>query len=284
MKLLFHKNSQLYKTFDNCSKSAKIVMFSGLPGVGKSLYIHQFHQIAQQNERKITVIQWDMARKAFETPEILARYPLGDGLTHKGVLVAVGLWVMDVVKNWLEMHPNSEDLLLVEAPLLGNRFIELVKIAPDASLENILKSEKFQVIVPIPSKKLRHAIEKARAKDLSDTATTWTGAKPSVMLLLWKMVCIIANQLGKNIDLSGQPPYDPAIYQFVFEKVLQHRHFTPLHIDKIYTIEVGSEDELHNLGSLKATADAANQYVKTVNEKYPTDADLERVVNNWFRT
>ena len=284
MNIIFHKNSTIYKTLTPLSIAAKVVMFSGLPGVGKSLYVNQFYLMAQQNGRKVSVIQWDMARKAFETPEILARYPLGDGLTHNGVLIAVGVWLVEAVKNWLEEHPNSDDLLLIEAPLLGNRFIELAKIAADNDLETFLKSDKFQVIVPIPSKKLRESIEKARAKDVPDDVKVWTGAKPSVMLMLWKMVCGIANQLGKNIDMNGQPPYDPSVYQFVFEHVLKHRHFIPLHVDKIYDIAVGSEDELHNLSSLKADPCVANQYATSISQKYPNDTALNEVVNNWFNT
>lgn len=286
MTLLFSKNSTLYKTLDPLSKNAKIIMISGLPGVGKSLYINQLHHISKLNGRNITVIQWDMARKAFETPEILARYPLGDGLTHKGVLLAVGLWVLDAVKEWTETHPDKHDLLLIEAPLLGNRFIELAKIAPDAALESVLKSDKFQVVVPIPSKKLRDNIEKARAKDVPDDVKVWAGAKPSVMLLLWKMVCQIATELGyeKPIDLSVQPPYDPSVYQFVYGKILKHRHFTPLLVDKVFKFELDSEDELHNLGSLKATAEAANNYADRISEKYPTDADIEARIKEWFST
>jgi hypothetical protein len=284
MNLLFHKNSRIFKTLNQHAKLAKVVMFSGLPGVGKSLYVNQFYQIAQANGKNITVIQWDMARKAFETPEILAKYPLGDGLTHNGVLISIGLWIIDVLKKWLIENTNKNALLLIEAPLLGNRFIELAKIVEDYEVEKFLKSPEFQVIVPIPSKKLRKEIEVARAKDLSENATVWTGAKPSVMLMLWKMVCGIANKLGKNITLEGQPLYDPIIYEFVFSKVLKNRHFITLYISKFYPVSIESEDELHGLGSLKAQPNEANNYVEIISHKYPTIEELAKIVDNWYDT
>jgi hypothetical protein len=263
MKLLFDKNSQLYNTLYQTACSAKIVMFSGLPGVGKSLYINQFHQIAQQQGRSLTVIQWDIARKGFETPEISAFYPLGDGLAHPGVLVAAGAWLMETVQEWILTHSDSKNLLLIEAPLIGNRFVELVKKGQNEALEDFLQSDQFQVLVPLP---------------------VWTGAKRPVLLALWRMMCRIAHELGKNVVLTEeQPPYDPAIYSYVFERVLKYRHHTFLHLDTIYAVSPTTTDTFHQLPSLVPNPQDAYRHALQVRQQYPTDEALTDFVKNWFK-
>ena len=277
-------SSPVYQTLVNVVHTAKVVVFSGLPGVGKSLYINQFQQIARKKNRPVTVIQWDIARKAFETPVVLARYPLGNGVIHNGVKLGVGQWLMDTIKDWLENNTDNDRLLLIEAPLVGHRFIELAKIQRDTYLETFFKNPAFQVIVPIPSKQVRAKIEEDRRAQLAENAATWVGAKPSVMLMLWKMICGIANEFGHNISMEGQPPYDPAIYEFVFGKILKHRHFTPLHVDEIFPISVADEKELHNTGSLAADEQTANHYGELTAANYPNDLAIDKVVNSWYLT
>lgn len=277
-------SSPVYKTLEKAAQNAKAVVFSGLPGVGKSLYVNQFQQIAANLGRKLTIIQWDIARKAFETPAIAARYPMGEGVVHNGLKLCAGAWLMTVVKNWLAEHAQSNELLLIEAPLVGHRFIELAKIQADKDLETFLNSADFQFIVPIPSKKVREKIEADRRAQIAENAKTWVGAKPSVMLMLWKMICGIANEFGKNIPMDGQPPYDPAIYEFVFRRILKHRHYIPLHIDEIFKIEVQDEKELHNTGSLAADSDKANQFGQLIAQQHPNDSDIDAIVDAWYLT
>ena len=185
--------SPVFQTLQQAATTAKAVVFSGLPGVGKSLYINQFQLIAAAAGRKVTVIQWDIARKAFETPEIAKRFPMGEGMVHNGLKISVGKWLLDTIKQWLMDHSSKEHLLLIEAPLVGHRFIEIAQQQSDEQLEAFFNSEQFQIIVPIPSKAVRAKIEEDRKAQISDDATTWVGAKPSVMLLLWKRICEIAN-------------------------------------------------------------------------------------------
>ena len=270
--------SQLRKLTD-----AKIVIFSGLPGVGKSLYINAFQAIAQNADKEIDMIQWDVARKAFETDYISSYYPMGDGTVHNGLKLIAGLWLMDVVKEWLNFNKKSNSILLIEAPLVGNRFIELMQEQLDDNLENYLSSELCQVIVPIPSKKVRTAIEAERQRQVSEDAKVWSGAKPSVMLMLWKDTCIIANEFGKEIDISGQPPYDPEIYNYVYSKILKHRNFVPLHIDEIFEVPNMEEDGLHNHHSMHADQSTADIYGKKIIEKY-NDYHINELVDSWYHT
>ncbi len=276
--------SSVYQALTNAAKTAKAVIFSGLPGVGKSLYINQFQIIAAAAGKKVTVIQWDIARKSFETKEIATRFPMGPGIVHNGVKLSIGKWLIDTVKTWLVNHPTNTDLLLIEAPLVGHRFIELATIQADEALESFFNSKAFQILVPIPSKKVRLKIEADRSAQVAEDAKVWTGAKPSVMLMLWKMICGIANEFGRNIPMEGQPAYDPEVYAFVFGKILQHRHFTPLEIDEIYPISIENEADLHNTGSLAASDQVANEYAELIAAQYPNLADIDAVVDDWYLT
>ena len=253
-----------------------------MPGVGKSLYINEFKRIATAIGRDITVIQWDIARKSFETPAIAQHFPMGDGVVHNGVKLSAGKWLLATIKNWLITHTEEKDLLLIEAPLVGHRFIELAQIQNDPFLENFFNSESFQMSAPIPSKQVRAKIEADRAAQISEDAQVWTGAKPSVMLMLWKRICGIANEFGKDLPMEGQPPYDPAIYEFVFSKILKNRHFIPLYIDEVFEVKIKDETELHNTGSLAADAETANRIAQSVLKEYPSTEAIDAVVAGWY--
>ena len=78
--------SLVYKELEFVAINAKTVVISGLPGVGKSLYINQFKDIAIHQGKEVLVIQWDVARKAFETPEIAERFPTGEDEVHLSLI------------------------------------------------------------------------------------------------------------------------------------------------------------------------------------------------------
>lgn len=283
-KSIIPESDSVYQTLEKAAKSAKSVVFSGLPGVGKSLYINQFQLIAANLGKNITVIQWDIARKSFETEKISEVFPMGAGVVHNGVKLSAGRWLLDTINDWLANHSKENDLLLIEAPLVGHRFIELAKLQENETLENFFKSDAFQIIVPIPSKKVREKIEADRRAQIAEDAKTWTGAKPSVMLMLWKMICGIANEFGASISMEGQPAYDPNIYALVFRKILQHRHFIPLHIDEIYPVSIANEAELHNIGSLAADDQTANRYAEMILTQYPELPTIDAIVDKWYLT
>lgn len=282
--MLFPKTSHISQSLQKTAQSAQLVIISGLPGVGKSLYINQFKQIANELGKQVTVIQWDIARKAFEIPELEVRYPMGEGVVHNGLKLCAGKWLIDTVQDWLSRRNTDMDILLIEAPLVGHRFVELVKPQPNSSLESFLASDACQVIVPIPSKQVRAKIEDERRAQIADDAQSWTGAKPSVMLMIWKQICGIANEFGKTINMDGQPPYDPEIYEFVFTSILKHRNFIPLHVDEVFDVSIVDESELHNVGSLSADAQTALHYFKLTTTEYPADEALDAVVNKWYVT
>ena len=101
---------------------------------------------------------------------------MGKGVVHNGVKLSVGKWLTDTVKNWLLSATSDKEILLIEAPLVGHRFIELASLQKDLLLEDFFSSDAFQIIAPIPSKKVRAKIEADRKAQISEDAKVWTGA------------------------------------------------------------------------------------------------------------
>lgn len=151
-------------------------------------------------------------------------------------------------------------------------------------LESFLSSDRMKVVVPIPSRKVRLNIEEARKAQVAESATSWMGAKPSVMLLIWKQLCEVANDLGKKINVDSQPPYDPEVYEFVFRRVLKNRHFYPLLIDELFLVNIKHEKDLHNTGSLMATDEASKLIAEKVCSLYPDMKQIDVLVEKWYKT
>ncbi|NNE26739.1 MAG: hypothetical protein HKN09_07835 [Saprospiraceae bacterium] len=275
------QSSPIYTTLNELAENAQIVVFSGLPGIGKSLYINAFYALAKQHKRSITVVQWDQARKAFETDDILRRFPMGDGTVHNGFKLMAGEYIKNKILSWTK-HANSADLLLIEAPLVGHRFIEIVEQSDIEELEAALASEKCRIIVPIPSKEVRRKIEEARAAQVDDNAKVWIGAKPSVLKMLWNMVYDIAIEFGAELEEQENPPYDPEVVEFVFSKVCKHRNFVPLHVDEVFEVPEQSEAELHSLESEMPSKEEVNTYFNFVNERFDSDDQIDQYVNSWY--
>lgn len=278
------QSSEVHKKLLNCIDSSDIIILSGLPGVGKSLYIKELYHLAKYTGRDVDLIQWDQARKSFETPQIFESFPIVDGQVHNAVKLMVGEWLMDVVRSWIEINKEQNNLLLIEAPLVGHRFLELVLKSDDESLENFLSSEKTKVLMPIPSINLRKHIEDMRAAQVKEDAKVWFGAKPSVVKILWQMTCEIALEMGYDVEIGDDPEYDPEIYSFVFSRVLKHRHFIPIIVDEKFDVSNQDEASLHSLESLKASDEQAETYARTIRKKYPDDKLIDELVQEWYKT
>jgi hypothetical protein len=80
--------------------------------------------IAQYRGRAVYLVRWDVARRVFETHPAGSRYPEVEGVTHPAIRWACGLWVRDAVLRWHLDHSEFAPLLIGEAPLVGNRFVE----------------------------------------------------------------------------------------------------------------------------------------------------------------
>ncbi len=276
------QSSPVYTKLNDLSKDCKIVIFSGLPGTGKSLYINEFFDLAISNKRNVTVIQWDKARKAFELPEIMERFPMGDGVIHNGVKLIAGEFIKYSVGSWIG-NAAENDLLLIEAPLVGHRFIELMEQGDvESEVEQALSAGSCKVIVPIPSKEIRRKIEEERERQVDENAKEWIGAKPSVMRKLWILVYNIAIEMGMDLEINDQAEYDPKVIEFVFNKISKHRSFIALNIDEVFEVPEQSEAELHRLDSIIAEPEMALKLFKKVITLYPTDESIDAYVASWY--
>jgi len=164
--LIIPINSRLHNQLQDLAKEKRMIMMAGLLGTGKSLLIQQLTLIAHNLGRKVHLLQYDVARKAFETTELLEKYPERDGFTDPAIRKSVGLWARDAIADWQKQYPSEEHLLIGELPLIGNRLIEIAEKQDDA-LEAELSKETTTFVIPVPSWEVREVIEKNREASLA---------------------------------------------------------------------------------------------------------------------
>ncbi|BBM85812.1 hypothetical protein [Candidatus Uabimicrobium amorphum] len=272
----------LHSFFCEVALRKRVVCFAGLPGVGKTLFLQQMVLFAQQAGRKVHLLQWDVARNAFETPQNMKLYPEVAGVTHPMIRKATGLWSRVAVREWWERY-TAPHMLLVEMPLVGNRFIELVQHLEDQS-ENILQNEECLFILPVPTKKVRETIEDIRAKTTANPRHEREAhdANPEVLRSLWRELFYLALHL-KIID--EMPPYDtaydPNIYQKTFEYLLRHRRVKTIEIDTIFPQECSAYDVTGIESEPMASSQVVRDIVSTIQKNY-TEEQLHFHVEKWY--
>jgi hypothetical protein len=221
------------QTLDRLVAESRVLMLAGLPGVGKSLLVQQISRMAARRDRPVFLLQWDVARGAFETGPILARYPEVDGFTHAAIKRAAGLWSRGAVRAWHRARPAAA-LLLGETPLVGGRLMELATPRVDDA-ETLLASAQVQFVLPVPSREVRAVIEAARERSMASPShdRERADAAPNVLRALWEDV--YREGYGAGIVAAppeGPIPYDPAAYRAVYLSWLRHRHVVVLDMDR----------------------------------------------------
>ena len=273
-------SSTLYDTFKELAESQRMVCITGLPGVGKSLLIQQMALIAHEMGRKVHLLQWDVSRKAFETPEIGEKYPEVDGVTDPAIRKAVGLWARDAVVAWDRTHPDPSHLMIGELPLIGNRLIELAEVHEDDA-EPLLSSDAVRYVIPVPSWEVREVIEKSREKSIANPMheKEKLDAPPNVLRALWQEVNTLAREIGLT-KARVDAPYNPYIYGGVYEALLQHRNVTSVLVNvvlkpasSVYDMEIISSE-------LAASPEEAGRIMDQVERLYSREK-LEEEVANW---
>lgn len=273
-------SSELYKTFSEVARTKRMVFIAGLPGVGKSLLIQQLALIANAAGRKVHTIQWDVSRKAFETPEVLTKYPEIDGVTDPMIRRAVGMWAREAVKEWDETYVDPSHMLIGEVPLIGNRLIELAQVRDDAA-EAILATESTLFVVPVPSWEVRSHIENARARTSANPQNEKEkqDATPDVLRALWEEVNGLAHDIGLT-KARRDAPYNPYIYGGLYEALLTHRHAEMILVEDVLRPKKSVYEMDVIVGELSADSQTVNQILAKLEAQY-TPAEIANQVENW---
>lgn len=265
----------------------RMVFIAGLPGVGKSLLLREMAEAAHGRGRRVFLLQWDVARRPFDAPALLARFPETDGITHPVLRKAAGLWALDAVAAWAGDHADDDAMLVGEAPLIGHRFAELARPS-DGAAETALRSASTLFLLPVPTVEVRRVIEAARAETTARPRhrREMADAPPNVLRLLWGELLDAAAQCA---DARGLPPpadvgYDPDTYVSVFSVALSHRNWEPLPIDVPLPSQERSVYDLRASAVDLAPSEAeAAAYAARVERAYPYLAALHRETAAWWR-
>ena len=260
----------------------RMVFFAGLPGVGKSLLIRELAHMAHGIGRRVHLLQWDVARQGFLTDAVLAKYSDVTGVTHAVIRKAMGAWARSAVVAWDDANPDDADLLIGEAPLIGNRFIELaVPMHDDA--EHLLRAAHTSFLIPVPSREVRHAMEAARAASTANPRHERErgDARPNVMHAIWEELRQTASIMG--VSSPSDEAYSPDTYKDVYLEALKHRRPEVIPIDivlppinrSVYDFQVPS----HDLAPTPAEGEAL---IEQVERTYPDLAALEGEVARWY--
>jgi hypothetical protein len=283
--LVIPPQTPLYQSLQRLVERQRIVFFAGLPGVGKSLLLQQLALLAGRAGRAIYLLQWDVSRAAFETAELLARYPEIDGVTHAAIRKGVGRWARQAVWQWHTRHPGPAPMLIGEAPLMGNRLIELVQKGEDAA-EALLAGRQTRFVTPVPSGQVRQAIEAARSRTINQPQheREQADAPPQVLQALWRELYQLAQQLGLTPPADGaDPAYDPAVYATLFSRLLRHRHAETWWIESVLPAS-GSVYALSGVrAELVASPAEVRQIMAGLDRDY-SEPRLAQIVANWYES
>jgi hypothetical protein len=277
----------------------RMVFFAGLPGTGKSLLVHQLAHLAGDAGRRVHLLQWDVARPAFEASPAGRRYPLADGVTHPVIRKAAGLWVRQGIAGWNARHPEPEHLLIGETPFVGNRFVELARCLDDRA-EPLLTAPSCRFVIAVPSGEVRRFLEAERERRAASPlhAREREDAPPRVLRDLWRDLAELARRLGiavpgtgpavaregagSSVD-DGPEPYDPDVYRRVYESILRHRNVDVVALDTVLPTEkLSVYDFAVAPPDLVPTEAEAGEFIREVEHRYTEPGALERELARWW--
>lgn len=271
----------LARELSDLARTRRMVFLAGLPGVGKSLFIRELAQAAHAAGRPVHLLQWDVVRPAFVTPEIDARYPEIGGVTHAMIRKAVGRWSRGAVLRWHREHDASH-ILIGEVPLIGHRLLDLVQpIADDA--EPLLAGPELLFATPVPSAVVREAIETARGRTFSQPAhpRERADAPPELLRMAWQELHAHAVSIGVAQAGTGPALFDSAAYAAVHRHLLRHRHALTIwmnvqlaHRKSVYDLDIGAQELTPREGEAAA--------IVAQLEREFSPLGLEQEVAAWF--
>ena len=259
--------------------------FAGLPGTGKSLLSHQLTHLAHALGRTVHMLQWDVARPVFEASTAGQRYPVVHGVTHGVIRKAAGLWARQAVVQWHQRYPEAGHLLIGETPFVGHRFIELARRRADAA-EPLLQAACF--VVPVPSRAVRDFLEAERQRRSVRPlhAQEREDAPPQVLRDLWRHLVGIAPALGVEPELpasAAEEPYDPVLYQGVYQRLLAQRQVLVLPMDTILpTTTLSVYDFAVPRHDVVPTGEEVTHFIGEVEQQYPDLDVLQQDIDHWY--
>jgi predicted kinase len=280
--VLLSQGSLLLAALHRLARDARCVFFAGLPGTGKSLLIHQLAHLAHARGRRIHLLQWDVARPAFEASRAGRRYPQEHGITHPLIRIAAGRWARPALARWDTTEPASA-LLVGETPFVGHRFIEVARPANDPA-ERVLTSPAVRFVIPVPSIALRRHVEAERVRRAQAPlhAREREDAPPDVLRGVWRELVGVATELGVA-RVADDADYDPAVYRAVYERLLARRHVDVLAIDeRVPTEGVSAYDFRIPTTDLVPSDHETAHFIAAAERDYADPAALERAIAGWF--
>ena len=283
--IIIPPTSQVYMMLNRLVDNQRIVFLTGLPGVGKSLLLNQLAHLAHFSGHQVYLLQWDILRDAFMTDRIASLFPDTDGITHSVIRRAAGLWVRQAVAQWHQKHLGEKSILIGEAPLIGNRLLELVLPRNDAA-ESILLEKSTRFVLPIPSRRIRRLMETARQTSIKNPRNSreLNDAAPEVLKALWRELIRAAMALNIPTPPKGSDEdYDPRIYESVYLQVLKHRRYEitrlnitlSTHSRSVYTFSMPVEELIPN-------ASEVSHSIEEVEHTYPNLHGLEQEMEEWY--
>jgi hypothetical protein len=285
--LVLTADSPLHAALAALAATARVVVVAGLPGSGKSLLIHQLAQLAHGRGRAVSLLQWDVARPVVEGSRAARAYPASHGVTHGMVRVAVGRWARGAIAAWDSQRP-AHALLVVEAPFVGHRLVELARPTADAA-EALLSGPRAPFIVPVPSRTLRAHLEAERVRRALAPRhpREREDAPPDVLRDLWRQLARLASTLGlaPRSPGSADPPYDPAIYAAVYGHVLRRRNMKVLSMDAVLPADALSPYEFGiPVEDLRPTPEEASGLVDAAAREWADPDALATALERWYVT
>lgn len=227
-------------------------------------------------------MQWDDARSVFETEAWLSRYPEVDSITHPGIRKAIGLWVRRGVLDWRTAHSAPEDLLIVELPVVGGRFIELLQPLEDEA-ETLLASDETLALVPVPTNAMREVITGIRAQTFRNPRNELEAREAPIHIVEadWaeaRKLYISWNNISDPSTVN--PVYEEAVCQSVFEHICRFRPLNVLTIDREYPTTGSTYERPTPTQSFTATADEVKEAYARLQDLYPGN-EAAKAADNW---
>ena len=153
----------------------------------------------------------------------------------------------------------------------------------DDESEALLKDERAQFIVPVPSERLRKTIEANRERSARQPRH-WNekhDAIPTVLRALWQDIYDIARHLGLIDTQAETSPYAPETYIAVFRHLLRFRHHKILMIDEDLQPTASVYDFVDNLPKLQPTAEEAARVLARLEESVSPE-QIRSEAEKWY--